>query len=364
MARPRRRLVVGVLIVIGVLFCTTTLWLGLKWKRALDNVEAMRVAPLTLPTPALERPTPEGGPIVGQPPAPAEPLAPIELPAEPTPLPGPDAPINILLLGTDARTGEDISRTDAMILIHLDSRSNRVGMLSFPRDLWVNLPGYGKNKINAAYPTGEKQIGPGYGPALAKETVSKLTGLAVQRFVLINFDGFKTLIDRLGGIYIDVPKAIDDPKYPTDDFRTIKVHFDPGRQLMDGETALIYARTRHADSDFGRNQRQQQVLMAIFDRIREQGLLTQLASLDAYTDALRDYVRTDLSRSEMLQLAGLGPRLQAEDIQRYAISPKMVAEDVGPPYRLMLADPKGLKQLVQSMLGDSVASAGGDEPKR
>jgi LCP family protein required for cell wall assembly len=325
----------------------------------------MRVASVTLPTPAPERAIADAESPNGQQSSPAEPLtaetpAPAEPIEEPTPIPGPDAPINILLLGTDARVGEDISRTDAMILVHLDGRSNRVSMLSFPRDLWVSLPGYGKNKINAAYPTGEKQIGAGYGPALAKETVSKLTGLEVQRFVLINFEGFKTLIDRLGGIYIDVPKAIDDPRYPTDDYRTIKVHFDAGRQLMDGDTALIYSRTRHADSDFGRNQRQQQVLMAIFDRIREQGLLTQLASLDTYTDALRDYVRTDLSRSEMLQLASVGPRLHAEDIKRYAISPKMVAEELRPSYRLVLTDPKGLKQLVRTMLGDAVASAGGD----
>src|SRR5262249_55907530 len=103
----------------------------------------------------------------------------------------------------------------------------------------------------------------------------------------------------------------------------------------------------------------QQVLMAIFDRIREQGLLTQLTSLDTYTDALRDYVRTDLSRSEMLQLASVGPRLHAEDIQRYAISPKMVAEQLSPSYRLVLTDPNGLKQLVRTMLGVSVGSAGG-----
>jgi polyisoprenyl-teichoic acid--peptidoglycan teichoic acid transferase len=360
MARPRRRTVIGILVVIGILFCTTTLWLGLKWKRALDNVEAMRVAPVTLPTATPDGSTSESGSIAGQSAAPTAAPEFAAPPAEPTAIPGLDAPINILLLGTDARDGEDVSRTDSMILVHLDPGSNRVGMLSFPRDLWVSLPGYGKNKINAAYPTGEKRIGTGYGPALAKETVSKLTGLPVQRFVMINFDGFKTLIDRLDGIYIDVPKAIDDAKYPTDDFKIMKVHFDAGRQLMDGATALIYARTRHADSDFGRNQRQQQVLMAIFDRIREQGLLTQLTNLDGYTDALRDYVRTDLSRSEMLQLASLGPRLHAEDIQRYAISPKMVAEDVGPPYRLMLADPRGLKLLVQSMVDNSVASAGGD----
>jgi len=366
MVRPRRRLIVGVLVVLGVVLCAATLRIGIKWKRALDNVEVMRVASVALPTPTSKDQVLGDGPgtsaLEHAEALPAEPAS-----AEPTPLPGADAPINLLLLGTDARIDEDISRTDAMILVHLDPRSDRISMLSFPRDLWVTIPGYGKNKINAAYPTGEKRIGPGYGAALAKATVGQLVGVPVQRFVLINFDGFKTLIDRLDGIYIDVPKAIDDPKYPMDeyagDMRTMKVHFDAGRQLMDGATALIYARTRHADSDFGRNQRQQQVLMAIFERIREQGLLTQLTNLDEYTEALRDYVRTDLSRSEMLQIGGMGPRLSNDSIERFAISSNMVSESLN-PYRLVLTDPKELRQLVQIMLGESVATAGGEDPEQ
>src|SRR6185295_7306236 len=133
------------------------------------------------------------------------------------------------------------------------------------------------------------------------------------------------------------------------DTRTKKIHFDEGRQLMDGETALIYARTRHADSDFGRNQRQQQVLMAIFDQIRAQGLMSNLNNVDGYTDALRDYVRSDLSRSEMLRLASMGPRLDAGSIQRYTITPKMVAV-TNSPYRMVLADAKGFKRLIDEML--------------
>ncbi|HEX9440780.1 MAG TPA: LCP family protein [Roseiflexaceae bacterium] len=355
MVRPRRRLVVGVLVIVGVVLCVATLRLGMKWKHALDNVDAMRVAPVALPTQTPEPQTLGGLPV-----------EPRSLPA-PTPIPAPDASMNILLLGTDARVGDQVSRTDAVILVHLDPRGDRVSMLSFPRDLWVTIPGYGKNKINAAYPIGERQLGAGYGPALAKETVGELVGLSVQHVVMINFEGFKALIDKLGGIYIDVPKAIDDDKYPMDayegDLRTMKIHFDAGRQLMDGTTALIYSRTRHADSDFGRNQRQQQVLLAIFDRIREQGLLTQLTSLDDYTDALRDYVRTDLSRSEMLRLASLGPRLHAENIERYVISPKMVVA-MKNSTALQLTDLKELRRLVEQMVGDSVASAGGENPKR
>jgi LCP family protein required for cell wall assembly len=336
----------------------------MKWKHALDNVDAMRVVPMVLPTtvpkaPSVSANAAKPAPEIGSAPPVAQPQL------EPTTIPRLDQSMNILLLGTDARIGDDVSRTDAIILVHLDAQTERVSMLSFPRDLWVTIPGYGKNKINAAYPTGEKQLGPGYGAALAKETVSQLTGLPVEHFVMINFDGFKTLIDKLGGISIDVPKAITDNAYPVDeypgDIRTKKIHFDAGRQLMDGDTALIYARTRHADSDFGRNQRQQQVLMAIFEQIRHEGLMSNLTNVDAYTDALRDYVRTDLSRNEMLRLAGMGPSLDASSIQRYTISPKMVSETTN-PYRLVLSDAKGFQRLVDEMLGETVAAAGGEEP--
>src|SRR5262245_8929331 len=179
MARPRRRLVVGVLLVVGIVLCIAALRLGLKWKHALDNVDVMRVAPVVLPTPASAAQNLDHNPAT---PDLATNDAPpdISLPSAATPVAGPDPSMNILLLGTHARIGEDISRTDAIILVHLDAQTDRVSMLSFPRDLWVNIPGYGKNKINAAFPTGEKQLGPGYGPALAKETVAKLTGLPVD----------------------------------------------------------------------------------------------------------------------------------------------------------------------------------------
>jgi len=317
------------------------MWFGWKAQRALSNVDKMIVTPVVLPTATLapqvaEEPTPF---VVDEAPEPI-----------PTAIPEPNGAMNILLVGTDGRPGEDVSRTDTLVLVHLDAQSNRVSMLSFPRDLWVNIPGYGKNRINAAYLTGERKIGPGYGPALLKETVGELVGLPIDHFVMINFDGFKTLIDRIGGIYIDVPKAIDDDKYPMDEYegdvRTMKIHFDAGRQLLDGTKALIYARTRHADSDFGRNQRQQQVLMAIFDRVRAQGFLGQLNNLDEYTDAVSDYVRTDLSRRDMLSLASMGSKLNAENIQRYAIDSTMVVERRLPADVLVLTDHKALKCVV------------------
>jgi LCP family protein required for cell wall assembly len=351
----RRRLVLSALVAFLVVVSVPAIWLGVKWNRALGHVNKMIVTPAALPTQAASAPT--------EPPA-AEEAPAGSAPAEPVPtaIPGPDGAKNILLVGTDARPGDedDATRTDTIVLVHLDPETNHVSMLSFPRDLYVNIPGYGKNRINAAYSIGERKIGPGYGPALLKETVGELVGMPIDNFVMINFEGFKKVIDTLGGIYVDVPKPIDDPAYPTDDYRTIKIHFDAGRQLMDSERALQYARTRHQDSDFGRNQRQQQVLMAIFDRVREQGLLGQLTNLDQYTEALSDYVRTDISRGEMLRLASMGSRLDERNIQRYAIDSKMVVARQNPAYVLVLTDNKALRRLVNQMIDPSLVTAGGE----
>jgi LCP family protein required for cell wall assembly len=356
----RQRLTLSIVAVLLTVFAISAIWLGAKWNRTLSNVDKMIVPTVALPNATASARRPGTGASDPMPNAGNQ----AANGTAPTAIPNLDGAQNILLVGTDARPGEDISRTDALVWIRLDPANNRVSMLSFPRDLYVNIPGYGKDKINAVYPIGEKKIGPGYGPALLKKTVGELVGIPIDHFVMINFEGFKAVIDKIGGIYIDVPKAIDDSSYPTDDYRTIKIHFDAGLQLMDGERALMYARTRHADSDFGRNQRQQQVLMAIFNRIRAQGLLTQLTSLDDYTAVLSDYIRTDITRGEMLSLASMGSELHAENIQRFAIDPKMVVAERQPAYVLVLKDQQSLRRLVDQIIDPTVASAGGEEPIR
>jgi anionic cell wall polymer biosynthesis LytR-Cps2A-Psr (LCP) family protein len=117
---------------------------------------------------------------------------------------------------------------------------------------------------------------------------------------------------------------------------------------MDGTRALQYARTRHGDSDFGRNQRQQQVLMAIFDQVRKQGLLSQLTNIDNYTSALRDYVRTDLTRNDMMQLGQIAADLKQTNVQRYAIGPDMIVGLEQPA--TFAADPQALRQVVSEMM--------------
>jgi LCP family protein required for cell wall assembly len=348
----RRRFVLTLLGVMALTGIIAIAGLGFEWKQALDNVDAMIVTPAVLaptPEPILSTPVPANAPVNALPALPTD---------APTTAPESDDPVNILLLGADARIGEEISRTDAIILIHINPRAGRVSMLSFPRDLMVDTPGFGRRKINSVYLLGETRLGKGYGAALLKQTVSDLVGVPVHHFALINFDGFRRVIDLVGGISIDVPNVIDDPRYPVDafpgDVRTMQVRFEPGPQWMDGERALIYARTRHADSDFGRNQRQQQVLLALVERVRERGLISQINKIDDYTSALRDYVRTDVPRSEMIRLARAATRMDLDNIQRYAIDSKMIITLGNPD--TFAADPEALREMVDRMIAGGAAT--------
>lgn len=330
----RRRVYLGIGLAAAVLLLGVGIWAGLKAKRTADNVAEMVVPTRVLPTVAATA----GPTAIVAPPT-----------ALPTPVPEPDGPVNILLLGADKRPEQLAGRTDAVILARVDPKQNRVALLSFPRDLWVTVPGYGEERINSAYFVGETKIGEGYGPELAKRTVSELTGLPVDRFVFINLQGFAAVIDKIGGIEINVPEPIDDPAYPTEDFGTIAIHFDAGCQVLDGERALQYARTRHQDNDFKRNQRQQQVLSAIFNTARRQGLFAQLTNLDEYTGLLKDDIRTDLTIPEMLSLAQVGARLQGENVKRYQIDSFKIYE-LQPPATFAV-DPDDLKSVVAQFTG-------------
>jgi len=142
-----------------------------------------------------------------------------------------------------------------------------VGMLSIPRDLWVTIPGYGENRINTAHYLGDKNGYPGGGPALAMKTVQYNLGVPVHFYVRVDFDGFRRIVDTLGGIDIEIPQTINDPKYPDENYGYDPFYIEAGLQHLDGDTALKYARTRAtAGADFARARRQQQVLFAIREK--------------------------------------------------------------------------------------------------
>jgi LCP family protein required for cell wall assembly len=209
----------------------------------------------------------------------------------------PPDPINILLMGVDARSGEGlVTRTDSIMLVGLKPQGFRASMLSIPRDLFFNTPGYGLQRVNIINVLGEQERA-GYGPELLKESMALNFGVQVDHYVRLDFAAFEALIDAVGGVTIDVERRVEDHAYPTDDFGVETVIFEPGRQHMDGETALKYARTRHSDDDYFRADRQQQVLTAFTRK-----LLNPL-HLPAVISALSRHVDTDLSPVDLLKIA-------------------------------------------------------------
>lgn len=186
--------------------------------------------------------------------------------------------LSILLLGTDERPDEyGPSRTDTMILLSVNLDTGDMGMLSLPRDLWVPIPGMGvTTKINTAYMLGELQAYAGGGAQLAKDTVSSFVGRPVDYFVRVNFDGFREIIDLIGGVTVTAPNTIHDEEYPTPDYGVETFHLDAGTHLLDGETALKYARTRHNDGDYSRARRQQDIIRAVAQQVMNAGMIPQL----------------------------------------------------------------------------------------
>jgi LCP family protein required for cell wall assembly len=181
----------------------------------------------------------------------------------------------------------------------------------------------GEARINQANWYGDVYKVPGGGPALAKQTVEYNLGRKIHYYVLVDFAGFRKVVDTLGGIDVDVPRAIDDPTYPDENFGLKPIHIPAGRVHMDGEMALQYARTRHKDSDFGRSKRQVQVMMAIRDRALRLDLLPKLPSL---IQQLWGTVGTDVTPQQILALAPAAAKVKTESIRTGSIDQTMTVE--------------------------------------
>jgi polyisoprenyl-teichoic acid--peptidoglycan teichoic acid transferase len=222
-------------------------------------------------------------------------------------------PATILVIGTDGGKAPgrgDAQRSDSLLLLRTDPGTHRLSYLSIPRDLRVEIPGYGTSKINAA-----NQVG---GPALTIRTVRALTGLPVHHVVVVDFDGFRELIDALGGIEVNVPKpilsnAFDCPYKPARCRDWEGWRFAKGIQHMDGRRALVYSRIRTnkldpSDTDVSRGGRQQAVAEAVGDEIAS---ISTFLRLPFSGDSLAAPLATDLSTWELMQLGWVRFRADA-----------------------------------------------------
>ena len=236
----------------------------------------------------------------------AVPASSVEPLAEITEAEASESQINILLLGSDERIdGEEPPRTDTLLLLTLDLRRHTAGMISLPRDLWVPIPGYNlTSKINTAYAIGEQRGYPFGGAQLAKDTVSSFIGQPVQFYVQADFNGFVRFIDEIGGIEVEVPQTIHDPEYPTADYGFQTFYLEAGTRILDGETALKYARTRNMDSDYGRAARQQQLIRAIADKVLAADMIpTLIAKAPQLLSSTWGSVRTDMPLQTAREIA-------------------------------------------------------------
>ncbi len=225
--------------------------------------------------------------------------------------------VTILMLGIDERAQESGPwRTDTMMLVTLDPQTLRAGALSIPRDLWVPIPGHDDGRINTAHFLGDRYGHPGGGPALAVETVEYNLGVPIDYYVRVNFHGFIEVVNLIGGIDIYVEERINDPQYPDGHYGYEHLIIESGWHHFDGEMALKYARTRHGSSDFDRSRRQQQVMLAILDRIVSLELLPDLArnASDIY-DTVDTSIQTDLALDQILALANLATQVDQSQIR-------------------------------------------------
>lgn len=270
-----------------------------------------------------------GGLALSQPTSTTNPGSTPEPTAEITPSSGPTAlpwdgasRVTILLMGLDYRDWRKKQngppRTDTMILLTIDPLTNTAGMLNIPRDLWVNIPGFGYSKINVAYRMGEAEQLPGGGPGLAMKTVEGLLGVPIDYYAQVDFGAFEQFIDSLGGIYIDVPQELKvDPIGPRN-----TVVLKPGKQLLDGPTALAYARARYTEGgDFDRALRQQQMIMAMRDRILSLGVTNLLGKASELYNELSAGIHTNLSLEDAIRLGLLAVQVPEANIKRGAIAP-------------------------------------------
>lgn len=309
-----------------------------------------------LPGLTLKQPTPTTDPnlSVPQPTLPSGPLQPVEGPAA---IPWDKTrPVTILIMGLDYRdwqAGEGPPRTDTMMLLSYDPIHNTAGVLSIPRDMWVNIPGYDYGKINTAYAIGEGSRLPGGGPGLAVKTVEQFLGMPINYYAQIDFDAFVKFVDHIGGVKVHVtePMTID----PIGD--SPKVHLEPGVYTLNGELALAYARSRKTEGgDFDRAGRQQEVILALRDRILQfdllPGLLAKAPSI--YKD-ISAGIHTNMTFDEALSLGLAVYNLPKENIRMGVIGPQAVE---------FAKSPDGLDILIPipdkvRLIRDEIFTAGG-----
>lgn len=215
-----------------------------------------------------------------------------------------DGRINILVMGKGGEGHPGGTLTDSVMVISIDPNAKTYAMLSIPRDLYVPIYGTKSySKINEVYQNGENEK-KGGGAELAKKTVGAILDLPIHYYLTLDFYGFKQFVDKIGGVDVNVEKAIYDPLYPADDMKNYQTFsIKAGEQHLNGEVALKYARSRESSSDFDRAARQQKLVDAIRSKMLKTSTLANPKTILDIVNIIGNHVRTDFTPTEIMALS-------------------------------------------------------------
>ena len=212
---------------------------------------------------------------------------------------------NIVVMGCDIRK-DDVGRSDTLFVVMLDKNNKQASLLSIPRDTRVKIRDHGWDKINAAFAYG--------GHNLTKTTVQDFLGIKLNNYVVVDFQGFKDLVDVIGGVDINVEKRM----YYYDPYANFEIDLRPGLQHMDGKTAMQYVRYRDEEGDIGRIRRQQKFIMALYKQIASKNIIAKMPGLSRQ---IMSMVKSDLSLKEMVELGKVMHDMLQKDGLKMAMVP-------------------------------------------
>ncbi|WP_420642254.1 LCP family protein [Candidatus Leptofilum sp.] len=248
------------------------------------------------------------------------------VPSPVPPFPKPAHITNIVLLGNDVKYAQG-GRTDSIIIVSINRQTKTAVLLTVPRDLYIVIPGWKMTRINLALPHGHGANYPGGGGGLIKDSIEYNLGIPIDYYARIGFDGFRQVVDALGGVEIINNCPLTDWRLSAPDLNPEleesweQFTLEPGIHQMDGDLALWYARSRRTTNDFERGQRQQQLLRAIFNQGLRLELLPELPQL---WQTYQETIETDMTLPLLLELAALAPAIQENGIQHLVLAGESV----------------------------------------
>lgn len=284
-----------------------------------------------------------------------------------------DNRIDILILGIrgiEEEEEEDYSGdflADTIIIASFNKDNDKASIISIPRDLYVDIPDYGKEKINSAYAVGEGRHYGGGGLELMKLVVSSISGVYIDHVVSIDFKGFKKIVDDIGGITIYRDASFEESRQWVKDGREGErywrldetgwtFHVPEGTNVMNSDEALYYARSRYSSSDFDRIRRQQEVISAIKSKALNLGVLANPVKIFNILDTIEDNVRTDIPASYITDLIDLARKSKLQDFERAVIedgdSGLLVSDNIDGRFVLIpkSGDYSGIRELFRKVV--------------